>query len=137
MNLKDLRKNKGFSQRKVSELTGLNITHLGILEKGKLENPSIFTLKLLADVYEVNLDAMYSALIATLNGEPEELGSYLYNERKKRNLTQKELRREAGTTPKTIGRLEREGFIGTTKVTKENLAKYLGLTVEELMEKDY
>ena len=37
MNLKDLRKNKGFSQRKVSGLTGLNITHLGILEKGKEE----------------------------------------------------------------------------------------------------
>lgn len=62
--LKKARKNTGFTQREVAQETGITASVLARYETGKLE-PSIETLGILADFYQVSADW----LIGTAGGK--------------------------------------------------------------------
>lgn len=53
LNFRDLRKNKGFTLRKVEDLTGISNAYLSQLENGKIKSPSYTIVKTLYDLYNM------------------------------------------------------------------------------------
>lgn len=53
--LKDLRRRKGVTQREVAESTGLTKETVDALENGRSSNPTLETLKRLAECYGVGI----------------------------------------------------------------------------------
>lgn len=56
-NIRRLRQDKGWSQGKLSELTGIKMGHISTLEKGE-GNPTVATLYKLIDALECSADAL-------------------------------------------------------------------------------
>ena len=56
--LKKLRKEKGWSQQKLAEKTGLSFNAITKIEQGLAKHPTLKTLLKLADVFEVSLDEL-------------------------------------------------------------------------------
>ena len=54
--LKELRKQKGWSQQKLAEKTGLSFNAVTKIEQGLAKHPTLRTLLKLSDVFEVSLD---------------------------------------------------------------------------------
>ena len=60
-NIKNIRKNKGISLRKLHEMTGISRAYLFDLENNKKFNPTMFILEKIAEELEVNIkDLFYS-----------------------------------------------------------------------------
>ncbi len=57
-NIKKIRKKKGLSQDKLAKLADVTLTTLVKLESGTNDNPTIKTLKRIADVLEVSMDRL-------------------------------------------------------------------------------
>jgi transcriptional regulator with XRE-family HTH domain len=57
-NIKKLRKKKGLSQDKLAKLADVTLTTLVKLESGVNNNPTIKTLKKIADAFGVSLDEL-------------------------------------------------------------------------------
>lgn len=57
-NIKKFRKNKGLSQDKLAKLSDVTHTTLVKLESGANDNPTIKTLKKIANALEVSLDKL-------------------------------------------------------------------------------
>jgi len=62
-NIKKLRKKKGLSQDKLAKLADVTLTTLVKLESGVNDNPTIKTLKKIADALEVSIDELISRKI--------------------------------------------------------------------------
>ena len=56
--VKDLRKQKGWTQQKLAEKTGLSFNTVTKIEQGIAEFPNLKTLNKLAEVFNVSLDAL-------------------------------------------------------------------------------
>jgi len=56
--LKQLRKQKGWSQQKLAEKTGLSFNAITKIEQGRAEHPTLKTLIKLADIFEVSIDEL-------------------------------------------------------------------------------
>ena len=56
--VKELRKQKGWSQQKLAEKTGLSFNAITKIEQGLAKHPTLKTLVRLADVFEVGLDEL-------------------------------------------------------------------------------
>ena len=56
--LKELRKEKGWSQQKLAEKTGLSFNAITKIEQGLAKHPTLKTLLRLADVFNVSLDEL-------------------------------------------------------------------------------
>lgn len=56
--LKKLRKEKGWSQQKLAEKTGLSFNAITKIEQGLAKHPTLKTLLKLADAFEVSLDEL-------------------------------------------------------------------------------
>lgn len=56
--LKELRKEKGWSQQKLAEKTGLSFNAITKIEQGLAKSPTLKTLLKLADVFEIGLDEL-------------------------------------------------------------------------------
>lgn len=54
------RNNAKMTLRQVQDATGINNGYLSQLETGKIENPSVFTVKRLADFYGVPIDELFT-----------------------------------------------------------------------------
>lgn len=54
--VKELRKQKGWSQQKLAEKTGLSFNTITKIEQGLAEHPNLKTLLKIADVFEISLD---------------------------------------------------------------------------------
>ena len=54
--IKELRKQKGWSQQKLAEKTGLSFNTITKIEQGIADSPTLKTLLKLANVFEVGLD---------------------------------------------------------------------------------
>ncbi|MBC8390576.1 MAG: helix-turn-helix transcriptional regulator [Actinobacteria bacterium] len=59
-NIKKIRKKKGLSQDKLAKLADITHTTLVKIESGVNDNPTIKTLKKIADALEVTLDELVS-----------------------------------------------------------------------------
>ncbi len=57
-NLRRLRSERGWSQSEAAAQTGVSAQLLGMIESGKRPNPTLETLRLLADTYGVTLDEL-------------------------------------------------------------------------------
>jgi len=57
-NIKKFRKKKGFSQDKLAKLADVTHTTLVKIESGVNDNPTIKTLKKIADVLDITLDEL-------------------------------------------------------------------------------
>ena len=61
-NIKNIRKNKGISLKKLHEMTGISRAYLFDLENNRKFNPTLFILKKIAEELEVNIkDLFYSS----------------------------------------------------------------------------
>jgi len=56
--LKELRKEKGWSQQKLAEKTGLSFNAITKIEQGLAKHPTLRTLVKIADVFGVSLDEL-------------------------------------------------------------------------------
>jgi transcriptional regulator with XRE-family HTH domain len=56
--LKELRKQKGWSQQKLAEKTGLSFNAITKIEQSIAKSPTLKTLLKLADVFEIGLDEL-------------------------------------------------------------------------------
>lgn len=56
--VKELRKQKGWSQQKLAEKTGLAFNTITKIEQGLADHPNLKTLLKLSDVFEVGLDEL-------------------------------------------------------------------------------
>ena len=56
--LKELRKQKGWSQQKLAEKTGLSFNAITKIEQGLAKHPTLKTLLKLADAFGLSLDAL-------------------------------------------------------------------------------
>lgn len=56
--LKELRKEKGWSQQKLAEKTGLSFNAVTKIEQGLAKHPTLKTLIKLADVFEISIDKL-------------------------------------------------------------------------------
>ena len=56
--LKELRKNKGWSQQKLAEKTGLSFNAITKIEQGLAKHPTLKTLLKLSDAFGVSLDEL-------------------------------------------------------------------------------
>ena len=56
--LKELRKNKGWSQQKLAEKTGLSFNAITKIEQGLAKHPTLRTLLKLSDAFGVGLDEL-------------------------------------------------------------------------------
>jgi len=56
--LKALRKEKGWSQQKLAEKTGLSFNAITKIEQGLAKHPTLKTLVKLADVFEISIDKL-------------------------------------------------------------------------------
>ncbi|WP_294364477.1 helix-turn-helix transcriptional regulator [uncultured Clostridium sp.] len=54
--IKALRKNKGYTLRALAEKCDINFRTIKAIEDGKSQNPGIYTIKRIADVFNVSLD---------------------------------------------------------------------------------
>ena len=54
--LKELRGEKGWSQQKLAEKTGLSFNAITKIEQGLAKHPTLKTLVKIADVFEISLD---------------------------------------------------------------------------------
>ncbi|OSB16726.1 transcriptional regulator [Clostridium sporogenes] len=57
-NIKRIRENKGLGVNELSRLSGVNASYISAMERGEKENPTITTLKKLADTLEVTVDEL-------------------------------------------------------------------------------
>ena len=87
-NLKILRENKFLSQKSVSKLTGISNKTLSVYERNKAE-PDIKTMVLLADFYDVSLDALVGREIHDFELAPKDIE--LLNIIKKLNSNDKQV----------------------------------------------
>jgi putative transcriptional regulator len=62
VNVKRFRKKRGISQDKLAKLSDVTLTTLVKIESGINENPTIKTLKKIADALEVSLDQLMEVL---------------------------------------------------------------------------
>ena len=58
-NIKNVRKNKGISLRKLHEMTGISRAYLFDLENNRRTNPSVAILENIANVLEVNIKELF------------------------------------------------------------------------------
>jgi transcriptional regulator with XRE-family HTH domain len=56
--LKELRKQKGWSQQKLAEKAGLSFNAITKIEQGRAEHPTLKTLIKLADVFGMSIDEL-------------------------------------------------------------------------------
>ena len=56
--LKELRKQKGWSQQKLAEKTGLSFNTVTKIEQGLGKHPTLKTLIRLADIFKIGLDEL-------------------------------------------------------------------------------
>ncbi|MFH1384749.1 MAG: helix-turn-helix transcriptional regulator [Candidatus Omnitrophota bacterium] len=56
--IKKFRKQKGWSQQKLAEKTGLSFNAITKIEQGRAEHPTLKTLIKLSDVFGVSLDEL-------------------------------------------------------------------------------
>jgi len=56
--LKELRKEKGWSQQKLAEKAGLSFNAITKIEQGLAKHPTLKTLVKIADVFRVSLDEL-------------------------------------------------------------------------------
>jgi len=56
--LKEFRKQKGWSQQKLAENTGLSFNAITKIEQGLAKHPTLKTLTKLADVFDISLDRL-------------------------------------------------------------------------------
>ena len=56
--IKKFRKQKGWSQQKLAEKTGLSFNAITKIEQGRAEHPTLKTLIKLADVFGVSIDEL-------------------------------------------------------------------------------
>jgi transcriptional regulator with XRE-family HTH domain len=56
--LKELRKQKGWSQQKLAEKTDLSFNAITKIEQGLAQHPTLKTLLKLADAFEIGLDEL-------------------------------------------------------------------------------
>ena len=61
-NIKNIRKNKGISLRKLHEMTGISRAYLFDLENNRRFNPTMFILKKIAEELEVNIKDLFYSL---------------------------------------------------------------------------
>ena len=61
-NIKNIRKNKGISLRKLHEMTGISRAYLFDLENNRRFNPTLFILKKIAEELEVNIKDLFYSL---------------------------------------------------------------------------
>ncbi len=54
--LKELRKDRGWSQQKLAEMTGLSFNAITKIEQGIAKHPTLKTLLKLSEAFEVSLD---------------------------------------------------------------------------------
>ncbi|APC79540.1 TPA: helix-turn-helix domain-containing protein [Clostridium botulinum] len=57
-NIKRIRELKGLGVNELSRLSGVNASYISAMERGEKENPTITTLKKLADTLEVTVDEL-------------------------------------------------------------------------------
>lgn len=57
-NIKKIRELKGLGINELSRLSGVNASYISAMERGEKENPTITTLKKLADALEVTVDEL-------------------------------------------------------------------------------
>jgi len=58
MRLKELRKQKGWSQQKLAEKTSMSFNAITKIEQGLAKHPTLKTLVKLADVFGVSIDEL-------------------------------------------------------------------------------
>ncbi|MBE6066130.1 MAG: helix-turn-helix transcriptional regulator [Clostridium lundense] len=57
-NIKKIRESKGLGLNELARLAGVNASYLSALERGEKENPTVTTLKKIADALEVTIDEL-------------------------------------------------------------------------------
>ncbi|MCR1933563.1 helix-turn-helix domain-containing protein [Clostridium tepidum] len=57
-NIKKIREQKGLGVNELSRISGVNASYISALERGEKQNPTITTLKKLADALEVTIDEL-------------------------------------------------------------------------------
>ncbi|KZL94324.1 helix-turn-helix domain-containing protein [Clostridium magnum] len=57
-NIKRIRERKGLGVNELSRLSGVNASYISAMERGEKDNPTITTLKKLADVLNVTIDEL-------------------------------------------------------------------------------
>jgi transcriptional regulator with XRE-family HTH domain len=58
LRIRSLRENAGISQEALGHLSGLHRTYVGAIERGE-RNPSVLSLKKIADALEINLGELF------------------------------------------------------------------------------
>lgn len=84
-NIKNIRKNKGISLNKLHEMTGVSRAYLYDLENNRRFNPTMFILKKIAEVLEVNIKDLFYSL-----NELDNLKEEMYNRINKYGINSKE-----------------------------------------------
>ena len=54
-NIREIRKLKGMTQKELGEKTGLTKDYIGALERGKMQNPSLQTMKKLSEALDTSI----------------------------------------------------------------------------------
>jgi len=68
--IKNERKKRGLTQEKLAGLSGVSNTFISFIESGN-KNPSLKTIKKLADVFQISLSDLFSEMTVTKNPKPD------------------------------------------------------------------
>lgn len=92
--VRELRMEKKLSLRRLGELTNLDHSYIGRIERGQISSPSLETIQKIADVLEVEVSAFFGEK-GTLPGELKEVGAEwitFAKEMKERELTPEQIK---------------------------------------------
>lgn len=124
--LRHLRREKGYSLKRLAGLSGISCSHLSEIERG-LKRPSIATIERLAGALKVTPSDLWPRL------EPRVFpGEKLRQAREARGLKLDEVAEVAGLAPSYLAGLER-GELAPSMIALQRLTEALGITVNQLM----
>ncbi len=132
-NLKIIRKNKGLTLRKLSELSGIDNSHIAKIENGKTRLNSD-SLRILAKALEVSPEDLIRDDLMLEPKKNSKTKSNLTLLREKAGLTQVEIAKKLGKTKQYISLLEKD-VSKINESMKEQLADILDVNKEEIKKK--
>ena len=131
MGLKTLREQKGLSIEGLAKKVGCSSFPIRSCERGNFSKTTFKTIKALADYFELTLDELYEEM------QKDDYVGFIKSERLKLGVNQMKFGQKIGLCTTTINKLETYGIKEVSPETQQKVADYFGMTIEELIEKDY
>ena len=142
-NIKKIREDKGVGVNELSRLSGVNASYISALERGEKKNPTVTTLKKIADTLEVTVDKLLRPELITkekltewdFKGGNLMIGEKIQKLRKEKNLSLRALAEKAGISKSTLSDIE-NGNTNPTTNTLNKLAIALNVSLEDLFKSE-